>query len=246
MSSGLAPVEIKVGKCYLRKVQGRATVRKVLAVGKTVEYETLHGPSLSKSRFGSQNFNNFKKKFFQEVPELADYRHLDGCIRQETFIVLNTQGSPLVRCSFGRAKFYLDRGYAFEVEPGVIRLGNDATEKRLFALHGELDAYFMEKKNDRCVCCGSAIALTRHHVIPHRAKKYVPQPWRSCLCNVLFLCVECHAKYERYLAWHGDPKVCEDPVRFINAWQDHFMTVMKPSYLPQGWKLLKVKNIEAV
>lgn len=237
---------IEVGKCYLRKVHGRATVRKVLAVGKTVEYETLHGPALSKSRFGSQNLRNFSKNFGQEVPELADYTHLDGCLLQETLVVLDTKGSPLVRCSFRRAKFYLDRDYAFEVEPGVIRLKKDTTEKRLFALHGELDAYFMEEKNGRCVCCGSTVALTRHHVIPHRVKKYVPQPWRSCLCNVLFLCVGCHAKYERYLYEHGEPAICADPVRFINAWQDHFMAVMKPLCLPRDWKLLKVKNIEAV
>ena len=63
---------------------------------------------------------------------------------------------------------------------------------------GEFNQFFLAVKNDACVCCGRGDRLSRHHVVPKRHKKKVPMPWRNCLSNLaLFVCLDCHEKYEQ-------------------------------------------------
>jgi len=33
---------------------------------------------------------------------------------------------------------------------------------------------------------------------------------------------------------------------YVYAWKDHFIQVMKPRFLPAGWDIVSVTNLEAV
>jgi hypothetical protein len=67
-------------------------------------------------------------------------------------------------------------------------------------------------------------------------------PWRSCLSNVLFLCVECHRRYE---AAPEPDLTCEDWREFVTAWKEHFVSVLRPAHLPEGWDIVSLARPEA-
>src|SRR5205823_1183104 len=122
---------------------------------------------------------------------------------------------------------------------------SDVTERRLEELHSEqFGEFFKAVKNDRCVVCGAGCKLSRHHVVPRRVKPKVPQPYRSCLSNVLFVCLDCHDRYER--TPEPEVEMGECPLAFCRAWRDHFLKVMAPRFLPAGWDIFSVKNIDKV
>jgi len=238
-----APVE--AGQVWLRKRGSAAVVRRVRAVenGK-VHYEVLHGPaSLRRNRIGSCNLRSFLQHS-RQIEEQADYSHLDGACRFDTFLVLSTSGASLLRCSQKRARFYLKKGFVRQVSSGVLQFTDDSTEKKLAELYlGEFSEFFLAVKNDRCVCCGRPDRLSRHHVVPKRHKKKVPLPWRNCLSNVLFVCLDCHEKYEQ--SPEPDP-ASADWKAYVNAWKEHFIGVLKPNFLPAGWDIISVTNLDAV
>jgi len=247
-------MDIVVGKCYCRKKGQIASVRKVLGINDTkVEYVTLHGPILNKvhrgssgTKYGCVSMRSFRRWAHYEVEEREDYKHLDGATILPTFLVLSTQGVPILRCGYKRAQFYLRKGYATLVSDGVLQYTNDTTEKRLVELYGpELTEFFMQVKNDRCCVCGCGINLTRHHVVPQRHIKKIPIPWRNCISNVLFICIPCHKLYEDRVLVDREPEISmDDPFAFVKAWRDHFLKVMQPQYLPKGWDIITVKNLE--
>lgn len=235
---------IEVGKCYLRRAGSTISVRKVVRIdGEDVEYEVLFGPQRRRQSEGRTRLKNFARWASCEVEEMADYAPLVGCRRFATFTVQNTRGEPILRCNEHKARFYLRKGHAVEVAPGVLRFTNDVTEKRLEELYeGTFSEFFLAVKNDRCVACGAETNLTRHHVVPQRVKPLVPQPHRSCLSNVLFVCIDCHKRYER--APEPGLEMGEDPLAFCRAWRDHFIDVLQPRFLPAGWDIVSVKNLE--
>jgi hypothetical protein len=236
---------VEPGQVWLRQRGSAAIVRRVRAVeGGKVRYEVLHGPaSLRRDVLGSCNLRSFLRHS-RRIEEQADYSHLDGARRFDTFLVLTTGGEPLLRCSQKRARFYLKKGFARQVADGVLQFTDDTTERTLGELYlGQFGAFFVAVKNDRCVCCGREGRLSRHHVVPRRHKKRVPLPWRSCLSNVLFVCLDCHEKYEQ--TPEPDPGVT-DWKEYVYAWKEHFIRVMGPKFLPAGWDIVSVKNLDAV
>jgi hypothetical protein len=236
----------QVGEVYVRKRHARAEVVRITAVvDGWVEFRYLHGPSRT-LRLGSGRCKskNFRAAGWQPTPEQDDYTHLDGAVRLPTFLVLDTAGQPLLRCSAKRAAFYRKKGYAREVSDGVLQFTDPQTEERLRVLYlGQFSDFFMAVKNDRCVCCGATTNLSRHHVVPRRHKKTIPQPWRSCLSNVLFVCVSCHHKYEE--APEAEP-VPGDWQEYVRAWKEHFLRVMEPRFVPAGWDIISVRNLAAL
>src|SRR5215207_5634765 len=123
---------VEPGQVWLRRCGSAALVRRVRAVEKgTVHYQVLHGPaSLRRNPAGSCTLRTFLKHA-RQVHEQADYSHLDGAERFDTFLVLSTTGEPLLRCSQKRAKFYLKKGYARPVSDGVFYNDTETTEKML-------------------------------------------------------------------------------------------------------------------
>ena len=126
-NSRCPPVE--PGQVWLRKRSSVALDRRVRAVedGK-VHYEVLHGPaSLRRKPLGSCNVRSFIQHA-QQIEEQADYSHLDGATPFDTFLVLTTQGEPLLRCSQKRADLYLKKGFARLISEGVLQF-TDATTR---------------------------------------------------------------------------------------------------------------------
>jgi hypothetical protein len=125
-----------------------------------------------------------------------------------------------------------------------LQFTDDTTEKKLAELYdGKFTPFFLAVKNDACVCCGRSDRLSRHHVVPQRHKPKVPLPWRHCISNVLFVCLECHERYEQ--TPEPEPETA-DWREYVYAWKDHFIRVMEPRFLPVGWDIVAVTNMEAV
>lgn len=51
---------------------------------------------------------------------------------------------------------------------------------------------------NKCVNCGSEKELTKHHIVPFSYRKYMPVEYKSHNSHdVLMLCFNCHAEYEK-------------------------------------------------
>lgn len=235
----------QVGGIYYRKGKaGQALVVRVESVGEWVDYTVIHGPrralALGLGRCKTKNFTNW-----QLTEPCEDYSHLNGCKIFKTFLVHDTSGQPILRCSQKRAAFYLRKGFVVPVTDGVLRFTDAQTEQRLRELYpGSFSAFFLAVKNDRCVVCGRASNLTRHHVIPRRHKHKISQPWRRCLSNVLFVCRVCHDRYEA--TPEPDPAMDSDWQDYARRWKDHFITTLQPQYLPEGWDIISITNLHVL
>jgi hypothetical protein len=238
----------EVGRVYARRRSGKAeVVRVTAAAGEWAEFRYLHGPDRAmRVGTGRCKVKNFPAAGWEATEERADYSDLDGADRYDTVLVLDTAGEPILRCSRKRAAFYTRKGLAAEAGPGTLRFTDPRTERRLRTLYrGGFSAFFLAVKNDRCVCCGATADLTRHHVVPRRHKRNVPRPWRSCLSNVLFVCSACHRRYEE--AREPEPGVTGGDWRgYVRAWRDHFVRVLGPRFLPDGWDIISVTDLSAV
>jgi hypothetical protein len=226
---------IEVGKQYYRRRCLSGVVRLVTALeGGVVHYRVLFGPSLKRTPQGAQKLRKFLEWADGEFVG-DDYRRLSGCVIRKTYVVQGVAGLPVFRCGERRARFYLRKGFARLVDADTLRLTDDTTEKKLHALYqGRFSEFFMAVKNDRCVVCGKDHDLTRHHVVPRRQKKKLPLDLRSRLSNVLFVCQECHQRYE------GQQLVSDSTDPYV--WKDHFVGVMRPAFLPEGWDVVSVKE----
>jgi hypothetical protein len=242
----MKPASIEVGKCYYRKSGLTISVRKVERIaGDDIHYRVLCGAQLKQRTHNRARLKNFLQWTMGEVAELSDYSHLNGCRQFTTFLVKNTQGEPILRCNEHKGRFYLRKGYAIEVEPGILQFTNDITEKRLQERYqGQFSEFFLAVKNDHCVVCGKGCQLTRHHVVPQRVKPIVPQPYRACLSNILFVCMSCHEKYER--TPEPDIPLGDDPLDYCRQWKAHFLAVMDPKFMPGGWDIISSKDIDTL
>jgi 5-methylcytosine-specific restriction endonuclease McrA len=242
-----APTTPQVGRVYARSRNGKAEVVRVTALeGEWAHFRYLHGPGRAmRAGAGKCKARNFAAAGWKPTDERDGYSHLDGATRFATYEVRDTRGEPILRCSAKRAAFYLRKGYAREVAPGVLQFTDPRTEDRLRLLYlGQFSEFFMAVKNDRCVSCGATTDLTRHHVVPKRHKRNVPRPWRSCLSNVLFVCGACHRRYEET----PEPEVVptDDWQSYVRAWRDHFLRVLDPRFVPAGWDIISVRNLAAL
>src|SRR5678815_3149135 len=93
--------------------------------------DSLCGPQLKLREVNRTRLKKFARWATGEAEECDDYSHLAGCQITPTFLVYDTQGEPLFRCTERKGRFYLRKGHAVAVAEGVLRLIDDATEKRL-------------------------------------------------------------------------------------------------------------------
>lgn len=114
------------------------------------------------------------------------------------YLVLHPDGTPMFRCASSRAKWYLDRSLAKEFkldgEPECIQLTFQPKG------HGQAgDAFFLSKKEGKCVICGAENDLTRHHVVPYMYRRHLPDDAKANNHHdVLPICKPCHEGYERF------------------------------------------------
>lgn len=233
----------QVGQSYYRRTNcGVVNVRRVTSVeGDTVYFESVYGPAVKYGKTGVCKLTNFTRTGRKEWLPLSpgvDPESLCGVKIWDTVVCMGVDGNPIFRCTEPRAQRYLKKGHAVECEGGI-RLVDDTTERRLKELYGDLDhPYFMVVKNRRCVVCGKDRHLTEHHVVPRRHKKKLSLHLRKCLSNILYICDTCHKEYERI----EEPSEVTDPY----VWMDHFVTSMNPQFLPVGWSIITVRNMDKV
>lgn len=239
----------QIGKVYYRKespktkkIVFKASVIRISKITDTiVEFDVLHGCSQFMRERRQKTLKKFLKEKWQSCRDRGDkseaYDYLDGCIIDKNYVMLDTKGNELFLCSQRRLNFYLRKGHIKHINGDRYQFLEDTTENKIMKLYGEnRSAFFMQPKNNRCVCCGKDHGLTRHHVIPQRYKGKIPKESRIALSNVLFVCWECHEKYEKLLG-NWEPEIDGDWRRYIVAWKDHFVQTMNPQFIPLGWDI---------
>lgn len=229
-------MEIEVGKMYYKQKKGnKACIRLVtLLEDDKVHYRVVYGPALKKNPTGCVPIKSFKKWAAGVYMGDDQYHKLDGARIWNTYVVENIDGQPEFRCGEKRAKFYLRKGYARQISDDTIRLNSPVTVERFRQLYETLNPFFMAVKNDKCVVCGCDRPLTRHHVVPRRVLKLIPNKIKRRMSNILFVCVKCHNKYNEndIQTDECDPKV----------WLRHFIKVMDPQHMPEGWDIFMIKE----
>lgn len=109
-------------------------------------------------------------------------------------VMLSPDNVPMCRCDRKKADWYLSRDLADVIQesPLIIKLkfvpkGNGKCD----------DPYYLEAKENICVCCGVDSNLTKHHCIPRCFRIYFPMEYKSHRSHdVVLLCAVCHALYE--------------------------------------------------
>jgi len=105
--------------------------------------------------------------------------------------MLSIKGKFLAYVDTKRMEWYLDRDLAIMV--------NDKDFQLTFISKGDKDRgkYYNLALTNNCVICGIEDNLTKHHVIPHQYRKYMPIEYKSkASFDVLCLCLDCHHQYE--------------------------------------------------
>ena len=118
--------------------------------------------------------------------------------------VLSPDGNPMFLCGNEKAEWYLSRGLA--------KIISEDSEKKTIQLTfqpkgvghaNDLDKeFFLSKKEERCVVCGSEEELTKHHCVPYLfrsawSKTEEGKQVNHTMHDVLLVCIHCHKKYEK-------------------------------------------------
>lgn len=109
-------------------------------------------------------------------------------------LAVDLKGNSLFGCDRRKMEWYLSRNLAEKIsdDPPKIRL--------LFETAGPGhigDPFFLEKRQNRCVVCGTNRKLTRHHILPHCYRRFLPRELdRYGSYDVMALCVDHHHEYE--------------------------------------------------
>ena len=103
-------------------------------------------------------------------------------------------GVFLAICSSRRKNWYLKKGLATAI--------NDHDFKLTFEQKGDGHVndipYMLEKKENRCVICGTSEGLTLHHIVPSCYRKLFPEEYKcSNHFDVVCACEICHDDYEK-------------------------------------------------
>lgn len=108
--------------------------------------------------------------------------------------VENPDGIHIFNCGDKKAQWYLKRNLAKKIneEPLVIRL--------TFIPNGQghaADSFYLQKRQNNCVCCGREEEMTKHHVVPYMYRRFFPDHLKNHTAyDILPLCHSCHEDYE--------------------------------------------------
>ena len=109
----------------------------------------------------------------------------------ENVRIEDKQGAILGFISSKRSQWYLKRGLATAAPNNGIVLNFEPKGRSEAGLH-EL----IGPRQNKCVVCGTAENLTRHHLVPYAVRRHMPLCWKSHNSyDVVPLCEEHHRKY---------------------------------------------------
>jgi hypothetical protein len=73
------------------------------------------------------------------------------------------------------------------------------------------DPYSLSKKENRCVVCGTEEDLTKHHIVPHEYRRFMPEEYKSRNSHdVVPICIDHHYEYEANYADKLKMKLSEE------------------------------------
>jgi hypothetical protein len=108
------------------------------------------------------------------------------------YSVLDPQGRLMFRCGEKKFNWYLRKGLAEQVNDRIIRLNFVPNGLGYVDNH-----FYLQERNNICVCCGSEQNLSKHHVVPYCYRKFFPELAKDHnYHDVLPLCIDCHELYE--------------------------------------------------
>lgn len=111
----------------------------------------------------------------------------------ENWHVYHPNGKLMFLCNEKRAKWYLNRGIAFQFSSVSIQL--------LFQPKSDGDPlHLLGGRENKCVVCGTEENLTKHHVVPSQYRTHLPLKYKDRnFVDILPMCRKCHDDYE-YIA----------------------------------------------
>jgi len=125
--------------------------------------------------------------------------------------LLNQEGQILANCNRKKIQWYLDRnlGTIVKQQPLTLRLN--------FVANGpghRGDKFYLEKRENVCVGCGSSNNLHRYHVVPLYYRKHFPEFLRShCSHDIVLLCIDCRAKVKELVMFERIAKETGVPLK---------------------------------
>lgn len=116
-------------------------------------------------------------------------KNLNGDIK-----VLSLDDKFLFYTNLKKANWYLSRNLAEWIDDMTLKL-NFKTKGDGYS---QTDCDFGRNPiNNQCVCCASEELLTKHHIVPYAFRKFLPMEYKDHnMHDVVFLCRNCHDKYE--------------------------------------------------
>lgn len=108
--------------------------------------------------------------------------------------VQSPNGTHIFNCNIKKVNWYIKRNLAVVIqkEPVIIRL---LFEPKKNGNAGDL--FYLQKRDNICVSCGSHEELTKHHIFPYCYKQYLSDELKNhASYDILPLCIKCHGKYE--------------------------------------------------
>lgn len=111
--------------------------------------------------------------------------------------VYSPDGELMFHTNDSKLKFYKEKNLIEQIGENKYRLLFEPNGKG----HADRNVELLEPRINQCVCCGQddILALTRHHIVPTRFRKYLPENIKGNNHRyVVFLCTECHNEYGDY------------------------------------------------
>ncbi len=109
----------------------------------------------------------------------------------------SVDGIDMFRSDSVKTAWYLSRNLVTPVnqDPPVVQFN-----KKTNGMGCAGDEFYLNVKKDQCVVCGCKQQdkkLTRHHVMPHMFRKYMPDKIKGrSYHDIVLLCIKCHREYE--------------------------------------------------
>lgn len=162
----------------------------------------------------------------------------------DNIAMLSPEGQLMCYIGSKRANWYLQRDLADKLEEKKIQLK--------FRPNG-LGHYYDPERNipvdNHCVVCGhdEISKLTKHHSVPECFRKYFPDEWKSYRSHeILFICTDCHERYERYASDIKRDLIAalggEEIMNIDNRMRKYINTLLKHKKLLPEEKRLRLEN----